>query len=146
MLVRHHFAISGVQVRCKLLDGDSRIHADSGQLQQALVALIVNADEAMKEVDGDKELSIRMRGNEHEVQIEVADTGVGIPAESLPHIFDPFFSTKEMENRVGLGLAVVYGIVRRHGGQIDVESTVGRGTVFRLHLPREPKPQQEVLE
>ena len=144
MLVRHHFAISGVRVHCDILSGDSQIRADSGQLQQALIALIVNADEAMKEVDGDKELSIRMRGSEQDVEIEVEDTGVGIPEESLPHIFDPFFSTKEMENRVGLGLAVVYGIVRRHGGQIDVESTVGRGTVFRLHLPREPEPEQEV--
>lgn len=146
MLVRHHFAISGVQVHCELLIGDSQIRADGGQLQQALVALMVNADEAMKELDSDKELSIRVRGSENEVEIEVEDTGVGIPAESVPHIFDPFFSTKETENRVGLGLAVVYGIVRRHGGQIDVESTVGQGTVFRLRLPREPKLDQEVRE
>ncbi|MHB8900635.1 MAG: sensor histidine kinase, partial [Thermoguttaceae bacterium] len=146
MLVRHHFAISGVQVRCEPLGGNSLVRADSGQLQQALVALMVNADEAMKEVDGDKELSIRMRGDSEEAVIEVADTGVGIPAESLPHIYEPFFSTKETENRVGLGLAVVYGIVRRHGGTIDAESAVGQGTVFRIHLPREPQGQQEVQE
>lgn len=143
MLVRHHFVISGVEVRSEMLEGDSQIQADAGQLQQALVALMVNADEAMKEWNGDKELSVRLHGNEEEIEIEIADTGVGIPAESLPHIFDPFFSTKEVENRVGLGLAVVYGIVRRHGGRIDVESTVGQGTVFRLHLPRNPRPEAE---
>jgi signal transduction histidine kinase len=66
----------------------------------------------------------------------VADTGVGIAPEVLPQIFDPFFSTKEAENGVGLGLSVVYGIVERHGGQIDVQSEVGRGTVFHVRLPR----------
>jgi signal transduction histidine kinase len=57
----------------------------------------------------------------------------------LPQIFDPFFSTKEKENGVGLGLAVVYGIVQRHGGRIEAESKVGRGTVFHLHLPRQAR-------
>lgn len=142
MLVRHHFEISGVQVHCEPLEGDSHILADAGQLQQALVALLVNADEAMKELDGDeKDLTVRLRGSADEVQIDIADTGVGIPPEVLPQIFEPFFSTKETENRVGLGLAVVYGIVRRHGGQIDVESTVGQGTVFRLRLPRHAEPE-----
>lgn len=140
MLVRHHFEISGVKVDCQPLSGDSRVMADAGQLQQALVALLVNADEAMKDLDGgEKELTVRMRGSPDEVEIDVADTGAGIPAEILPQIFEPFFSTKEAENRVGLGLAVVYGIVKRHGGQIEVESTVGQGTVFHLQLPRQPK-------
>ena len=66
---------------------------------------------------------MRLRGSADEVQIDIGDTGVGIPPEVLPQIFDPFFSTKETENGVGLGLAVVYGIVQRHGGQIEVEST-----------------------
>lgn len=140
MLVRHHFEISGVRVDCRRLSGDSQVMADAGQLQQAMVALLVNADEAMKDLDsGEKELTVRMHGTADEVRIDVADTGVGIPEEVLPQIFEPFFSTKEAENRVGLGLAVVYGIIRRHGGQIDVESTVGRGTVFHLQLPRRPK-------
>ncbi|MCR4411391.1 MAG: ATP-binding protein [Thermoguttaceae bacterium] len=139
MLVRHHLEISGVRLRSEFLSGDSQIVADAGQLQQALVALLVNAVEAMNGPDADyAELSVRLSGDADEVRIEIGDTGVGIPPDVLPHIFEPFFSTKEKENGVGLGLAVVYGIVRRHGGQIDVESEAGRGSVFRLRLPRKP--------
>ena len=90
---------------------------------------------------------MRLRGNADEVQIDVGDTGVGIPPEVLPQIFEPFFSTKEAENGVGLGLAVVYGIVQRHGGRIEVESKVGQGTVFHLRLPRRPTaPAEEADE
>ena len=137
MLVRHHLEISGVKLQCELLSGDSRIVADEGQLQQALIALLVNAVEAMKGLQGGEgQLSVRLRGTADEVEIDVADTGVGIPPEVLPQIFEPFFSTKEAENGVGLGLSVVYGIVQRHGGRIEVESQVGQGTVFHVHLPR----------
>jgi signal transduction histidine kinase len=72
------------------------------------------------------------------VRIEVGDTGVGIPAEVLPHIFEPFFSTKEGGTGVGLGLSVVYGIVQRHGGGVTVDSAVGRGSTFTLRFPRRP--------
>ena len=80
-----------------------------------------------------------MRGRRRDVRLDVGDTGVGIPPEVLPQIFEPFFSTKDEESGVGLGLAVVYGIVQRHGGRIDVESEPGRGTIFRLHLPATPR-------
>jgi signal transduction histidine kinase len=131
MLVRHHLEISQVKLHCD---------------QQALVALLVNAVEAMKGLEGqDADLNVRLRGDNDEVQIDIGDAGVGIPPDVLPQIFDPFFSTKEQENGVGLGLAVVYGIVRRHGGQISVESKVGQGTVFHLRLPRQPKPAAETI-
>ena len=137
MLVRHHLEISGVKLYCERLSGDSRIVADEGQLQQALIALLVNAVEAMKGLQGGEgQLSVRLRGTADEVEIDVADTGVGIPPDVLPQIFEPFFSTKEAENGVGLGLSVVYGIVQRHGGRIEVESQVGQGTVFHVRLPR----------
>jgi two-component system NtrC family sensor kinase len=136
MLVRHHIEISGVKLRCELLKGNSTIVADAGQLQQALIALLVNAVEAMNGLEGEGELSVRLTGDNHEVQIDVADTGIGIPSDVLPQIFEPFFSTKEAENGVGLGLSVVYGIVQRHGGRIEVESQAGRGTVFHVQLPR----------
>jgi two-component system NtrC family sensor kinase len=135
MLVRHHLTISGITLHSELLEGDSEIVADAGQLQQALVALFVNAVEAMAGQE-DGELTVRLRGTPDEVWIDVGDTGVGIPPEVLPQIFEPFFSTKEKESGVGLGLAVVYGIVERHGGRIEVESKVGQYTIFHLRLPR----------
>ena len=140
MLVHHHLEMSGVRLDTEPLAGDSRIVADAGQLQQALVALLVNAVEAMAGPGQEEgELTVRLSGDAEEVRIDVGDTGVGIPPEVLPQIFEPFFSTKEKESGVGLGLAVVYGIVHRHGGTITAESEPGRGTIFHLRLPRRPQ-------
>jgi two-component system NtrC family sensor kinase len=140
MLVRHHLEMSGIGLEAELLERDSEIEADAGQLQQALVALFMNAVEAMKE--GGR-LKVRLAGDEAGVRIDVADTGIGIPPDALPLIFEPFFSTKESESGVGLGLAVVYGIVHGHGGSIDVESEPGVGTVFHIRLPRKPPPRRD---
>jgi len=144
MLVRHHLEISGVKLHSQPLDGDSCIVADAGHLQQALVALLVNAVEAVSGLeDGEGELSVLLSGSDSEVRIDITDNGLGIPPEILPQIFEPFFSTKEAENGVGLGLAVAYGIIQRHGGRIDVESEVGRGTTFHLRLPRHATVNEE---
>lgn len=140
MLIRHHLEIRNVRLVSEALEGDPMIIADPGQVEQALIALFVNAVEAMP--DGaakEHALLVRLTGDEDEVEILVRDTGTGIHPRDLPHIFEPFFSTKgRQESGVGLGLAVVYGIVNRHGGQIDVASTLGEGTTFRIHLPRRP--------
>jgi two-component system NtrC family sensor kinase len=136
MLLRHHLEITGVTLESELLDGDPEIVADAGQLQQALVALLVNAVEAMSSDGGGGTLSVRLQGGVDDVQIDIGDTGVGIPPEVLPQIFEPFFTTKETESGAGLGLAVVYGIVQRHGGDITIESDPELGTVFHLRLPR----------
>lgn len=135
MLVRHRLDMSGTELRTNLLKDDAEIVADPGQVQQALVALLVNAIEAMGEGGT---LSVRLTGDPEAVRIDVEDTGPGIPQDVLPFIFEPFFSTKDSESGVGLGLAVVYGIVHRHGGTIEVESEVGSGTTFHLRFPRVP--------
>ena len=146
-LVRHHLHMHDVRLIHEPLDRsgeDPHVVADAGQLEQALVALLVNAVEAMSgppEEGG--ELTVRLGAEDDHVLLEVADTGVGIPPEALPHIFEPFFSTKDEESGVGLGLAVVYGIVERHGGSIEVDSEPGRGTAFRLRLPRRPRLESE---
>jgi two-component system, NtrC family, sensor kinase len=143
-LMRHHLEMCNVEVEVIPLRGDGRLTADGNQLQQALVALIVNASEAMREKEeGPRRLRLRLIGDVESVQIRVRDTGVGIPWDDLPHIFEPFFTTKSGEEAgVGLGLSVVYGIINRHGGSIDVESESGRGTTFHIHLPRRQPPAE----
>jgi two-component system NtrC family sensor kinase len=141
MLMRHHFEMASIRLHREPFTGDSRLVADPGQIEQALVALFVNAVEAIKETgDRDGELSVRVDADKDWVRIHVADSGGGIPPEVLPRIFEPFFSTKDKESGVGLGLAVVYGIVQRHGGDVDVDTALGRGTTFHLRLPRQPPP------
>ena len=75
----------------------------------------------------------------------MADTGVGIAEDAIAHIFEPFFSTKDKESGVGLGLAVVYGIVQGHHGTIDVASQPGQGTTFTVRLPRSPTSSESPL-
>jgi signal transduction histidine kinase len=114
---------------------DDLIVCDSGKLEQALVALLVNAVEAMPK-GGRVALRAEAIGRD-EVRIDVADTGVGIPPDLLPRVFEPFFTTKETGTSAGLGLTVAHGIVEQHGGRIEVESEPGQ-TVFHLVLPRRP--------
>ncbi|HSM18489.1 MAG TPA: ATP-binding protein [Gemmatimonadales bacterium] len=141
MLVQHHLRVSNIELSTRPLTGNAMIVADGGQLQQALVALMVNAVEAMGgSSNGGGVLSVRLDASDGEITLEIADTGPGIAPEVLPHIFEPFFSTKDQESGVGLGLAVVYGIVQRHGGTIDVDSEPGLGTKFTMRLPRQRPP------
>jgi signal transduction histidine kinase len=105
----------------------------AGQIDQVFMNLVVNAADAMGESGT---LGIRVsEGADDTVVVEVEDDGTGISGENLQHIFEPFFTTKEVGKGTGLGLAISYGIVGLHGGRIEVESEVGRGTVFRVYLP-----------
>ena len=110
---------------------------DGDQIVQALVALCVNAVEAMGE--GGVLTLGTAAGAPGQVVLTVADTGVGISPEIRPRIFDPYFSTKDETKGVGLGLAVVHGIVQRHEGRIEVASRPGHGTTFTITLPRGPR-------
>jgi two-component system NtrC family sensor kinase len=135
-LVAHHIELRGITTVRDLTLADDRVTCDPEQIEQALVALLINAVEAM--TDGGR-LTVRTCADPatpDRIQLGVTDTGVGIPPEVQPHIFDPFFSTKDDTKGVGLGLAVVYGIVQRHEGRIDVESHPGHGTTFTITLPR----------
>jgi len=110
----------------------SPVFADSRQLQQVFLNLIMNAIQAMP---GGGKLTVGIsNGSEGWVKVSVSDTGVGIPPENMPKLFTPFFTTKG-EKGVGLGLAVSYGIVERHGGRIEVQSEVGKGSTFTVFLP-----------
>jgi two-component system NtrC family sensor kinase len=108
------------------------VEADYGQLRQAFVNIALNAVEAMPK-GGRLDVITRSLRDERQVEIAFADDGPGIPPDVLRKIFDPFFTTKE--KGTGLGLSVVYGIVARHHGKVDVDTEPGRGTRFVIHLP-----------
>jgi len=113
--------------------GDDIIQCDASGIQQILVALIINSIEAVSR-GGKITVKTDYRTEKDRVRIIVTDNGRGIPADVLPHIFEPFFSTKMKST--GLGLSVVYGIVEQHAGVINVESKVDEGTTFTIILPR----------
>ena len=111
-----------------------RVKGHAGQLNQVFMNLLTNAAQALAGREGAViELATERKGEL--VVITVADNGPGIPEEILPKIFDPFFTTKEVGQGSGLGLSIVHGIVERHGGTIEVDSHVGKGTRFTVTLP-----------
>ena len=138
------FALHGARVGCEfdLADDLRPADADKGQIGQVVQNLVINAVQAMP--DGGV-IRLRLRNESlaadslpplpagDYLRLEIADTGQGIPPENLARVFEPFFTTKE--HGTGLGLATVYSIVQKHGGQISVESQVGHGTTFRIRLP-----------
>jgi two-component system NtrC family sensor kinase len=133
-LVAHQAAIQGLGLE-KRLSPTPDVMADFGQLRQAVVNVALNAIHAMGKCGT---LTVTTRATpDGGVEIAIADTGPGIDKEHLPRLFEPFFTTKE--KGTGLGLAVVYGILQRHGGQVEVQSERGRGTTFTLELPPMPR-------
>lgn len=109
------------------------------QLNQVFMNLLVNAAQAMNEKG---KIWIRSFVLGASVVVEIEDTGCGIPAENLKKIFDPFFTTKPVGKGTGLGLSMSYGTVQKHGGKIEVESAVGKGTKFRVVLPTNQKGEK----
>ncbi len=145
LLVNHAAKINGVEIRYSCGE-EVTIECDLGQIQQLMVALMMNAIEAMAPAPGRPDegaLDIEVRWSERRdaLNIRVRDTGQGMSEETKAHIFEPFFTTKSEGKGVGLGLAIAYGIVERHNGSIDVDSTPGIGTTFTVILPAiQPKP------
>ncbi|MBI5838385.1 MAG: HAMP domain-containing protein [Candidatus Eisenbacteria bacterium] len=133
-LIAHHLEISKVEPQVSFRPEDASFIGDENQLQQALVAIMVNAVEAMPE-GGTLRVEVSQERHDADVRIRISDTGVGIRQDDLPHIFEPFFSTKKEGKGTGLGLSIAYGIVERHGGDIEVESSPRNGTTFTLRLP-----------
>jgi len=109
--------------------------ADTEQIIQVLMALMLNAVDALEQGGS---LTVRTRINpnrDDEVMAEVEDTGIGMPRSELTKIFEPFYTTKPPGRGTGLGLSICYGIMQEHGGRIEAESEPGRGSVFRVFFP-----------
>jgi two-component system NtrC family sensor kinase len=142
-LIKHKMDLAQVSPQLDLASDLPQLMCDAAQIQQALLALAINGVEAMP--DGGT-LTIRTaRLDDTGVRFEVSDSGVGMDEEVRSHIFEPFFTTKTDGDAkgLGLGLAVVYGIVQRHNGAIEVASEPGRGTTFSVSLPGARGPEGE---
>jgi CheY-like chemotaxis protein len=139
-----------IRIHSVLTENLLAIEADRGQIEQVLLNLLVNASDAMS---GGGDLFLKTMNTTHEgmsnklydpkpgkyVLLTVTDTGIGMGRKEMERIFEPFFTTKEMGRGTGLGLASVYGIIKGHGGYIDVDSQKGSGTTFSIYLPASEK-------
>jgi len=134
-LQSYRLRTSGVAVTMDLASGLPEPAADPQQIQQVLINLVANAEQAIAAAGRPGQLTVATRLAGSAVEIRVGDNGCGIPPEHLDRIFDPFFTTKKMGEGTGLGLSVSYGIIRDHGGEIRVESRLGEGTAFTVVLP-----------
>jgi len=130
-MVGHQAQLQNVDVVRELSPSLPKVMADSDKLQQVFTNLTLNAIQAMS---GGGRLTLRTSVANSQVRIDVQDTGCGISKENLSKLFTPFFTTKEKGSGVGLGLAVVRGIIERHKGEIKVQSEVGKGTTFSVYL------------
>jgi two-component system NtrC family sensor kinase len=135
-LMQHPMRIANLSFLTDFQATDDHIICSPNQIKQACIAMLINASEAI-EPNGAGEVIIRTRNGDkaETVLLEIVDNGTGIPHESLPHIFEPFFSTKHEASGIGLGLAIVHGIVQNHKGIISVNSEPGKGTTFSISLP-----------
>jgi two-component system, NtrC family, sensor kinase len=140
-LAANHLNLHNIPVRKDLAPDLPLVYADPNQMQQVFINLLVNAVDAMSDREGEIRIHTltRPKGRDREVVVEITDTGSGIAPELLPRIFEPFYSTKGPKG-TGLGLAVVWGIIDKQGGSIQVRSEVDKFTTFTIVLPvQEPE-------
>jgi len=132
-LMTHPMKVSNISFLADFNAKADLISCSPNQIKQICIAILVNASEAVGE---NGEVLIRtVNPDEDHVRIEIIDNGVGISEDDIPHIFEPFFSTKEKESGIGLGLAIVHGIVQSHKGKTDVKSIPGKETTISITLP-----------
>ena len=133
-LIKNHIMLSGIKLDMDIPADLPHVNGNLRNLQQVFMNLLLNATQAMPNGG-----TISVRANDELpdlVRFDVEDTGTGIDPNVLEHIFEPFFTTKEVGRGTGMGLAVTYALVKRHGGRIEVKSELGKGTVFSVFLPK----------
>lgn len=133
-LINHHLEINSIELNKNYDTRNLKIKCNSQKIQQCLMSVMINAIESMSGISGGK-LEIGLSSDKNQAIIRIKDRGTGISEKDLPHIFEPFYTTKESISGTGLGLSVVYGIVNSHHGKIEVEETSNKGTTFKITLP-----------
>ncbi|MBK6282222.1 MAG: hypothetical protein IPF54_05735 [Draconibacterium sp.] len=132
-LLEHTMKIKEIHFISDLSAKKDLISCSPNQIKQTCLAIIVNATEAVGE---NGEITLRtVNPDETQIRIEITDNGVGIAEEDIPHIFEPFFSTKTKTSGIGLGLSIVHGIIQSHNGKVEVKSKRGTGTTISIILP-----------
>ncbi|MDX2499722.1 MAG: ATP-binding protein [Deltaproteobacteria bacterium] len=134
-LISHDLEMKEIQLQKSIEPNLPKVQCDFKQIQQVFLNLVYNASEAMANGGTLTVTANRAFGSKENLEVVISDTGSGIAKEDMENIFDPFFTTKEEEKGVGLGLSVVYGIIAKHNGTIEVESELGKGSTFKVRLP-----------
>lgn len=144
-LMREQLRSHGIDLQLRLGAELPRVAGDAGRLEEVVINLLANARDAIEEhvskgvgAAVKREIRVTTSREGKRLVIEVADTGTGIDPEVLPRIFEPFYTTRTHGRGTGLGLSISHGIIRDHGGTIEVQSRPGEGTTFLVHLPLEP--------
>ena len=141
----YHLSTVDVTITLDLDATNPKIWSNASELQQMLLNLVINAEQAVLTVAPPRSVTVRSRASERDVRLEVADNGPGVPPEIRNRVFDPFFTTKPEGVGTGLGLSICYGIARDHGGRIWVEPEPGQGARFLIDLPRDPRTQARAV-
>jgi PAS domain S-box-containing protein len=132
--IQQHAGLENIAIRKDYEPSLPEMHLDEKKIKQVLMNLIMNAKHAIGD-RGTLSLSTGFNASDHQIFVEIADTGYGIEKKNLARVFDPFFTTKPTGEGTGLGLSVSYGIIKNHGGEILVKSKVGEGSAFTIFLP-----------
>lgn len=135
-LIKNQIMVTGIYLKRENSDDLPPIRGRSQDLQQVFINILLNSIQAMKDLSGENIITIRTGfGPDGYIRIDFSDTGIGIKTEDMKHIFDPFYTTKPVGRGTGLGLSLVYGIIRTHGGYVEVKSEIKIGTTFSIYLP-----------
>jgi two-component system NtrC family sensor kinase len=135
-LIRNQIMVTGIYLKRVNSENLPHIKGRSQDLQQAFINILLNSIQAMKDLSGENIITIHTGpGPDGYIRIDFSDTGIGIKPEDMKYIFDPFYTTKPVGRGTGLGLSLVYGIIRTHGGYIEVKSEINKGTMFSIYLP-----------
>jgi signal transduction histidine kinase len=134
-LVLNDFTSKGISISYKE-SSDCIVPFTEGQLQRAIMNLLLNAKDAVININRNALVTLETKKCEDYIEIKVSDNGIGISPENLERIFDPFYTTKSFTNNRGIGLPMTHRIIESHGGKIYVDSVINNGTTVRIVLPR----------